>query len=52
MEKECRLVDAEKVEMAREETKRLLKSNELFEVAIGGGRREVLKELELWEEKV
>lgn len=52
MEKECRLVEAEKVEKAKEETKRLLASNELFEIAIGGGRREVLKELELWEGKV
>ena len=50
MEKECKLVDNEKVKMAREETKRLLKSDDLFEAAIGGGRREVLKELELWEE--
>ena len=48
MEKECRLVDAEKVEKAKKETKRLLNSDELFEVAVGGGRREVLKELELW----
>lgn len=47
MEKECRLVEAEKVEKAKEETKRLLESDDLFEVAVGSGRREVLKELEL-----
>ena len=45
---EQRMVDARKVEEAAKETKRLLNSNELFEVAVGGGRREVLKELELW----
>lgn len=45
---EQRMVDARKVEEAVKETKRLLNSDELFEVAVGGGRREVLKELELW----
>lgn len=48
---EQRMVDAKKVEEAVKETKGLLNSDELFEVAVGGGRREVLKELELWEEK-
>lgn len=45
---EQRMVDTRKVEEAVKETKRLLNSNELFEFAVGSGRREVLKELELW----
>ena len=45
---EQRMVDARKAVEAVKKKKRLLNSNELFEVAVGGGRREVLKELELW----
>ena len=33
-----------------QETRKLLDSEDLFEIAIGGGRREALKELDLWEE--
>lgn len=44
------MVDSAKVQEAKKETRRLLESSDLFEAAIGGGRREVLKELDLWED--
>lgn len=42
------MVDAKKVEEAVKEAKRLLSSDDWFEVAVGNGRREVMKELGLW----
>lgn len=45
-----KLVDLEKVKKVIQETRKLLDSEDLFEIAIGGGRREALKELDLWEE--
>lgn len=47
-EEEQRIVDAKKVEEAVKEAKRLLSSDDWFEVAVGNGRREVMKELGLW----
>lgn len=44
------MVDSARVREAKKETRRLLESGDLFEAAIGGGRREVLKELDLWED--
>ena len=45
-----KLVDLEKVKKVIQETRKLLDSEDLFEIAIGGGRRDALKELDLWEE--
>lgn len=42
-ENEQRMVDAKKTEEVVEESKRLLSSSDWFEVAVGSGMREALK---------
>ena len=49
LESEGESLEQEKIQKLIEHTKELLNSSDTFEVAIGAGRREVLKEIGYWE---